>query len=183
MRGMKFCCKHMVLPMLVLAVGVCTLAMIFFAPIREFLRIHDLMRNDSAIAAENQYGVMEENLRMHLENYETLHPNYDEYIYELDEIGHDRYVLFSILFAVHGESFSFAEVQSTLDLLFEKQYVITEEIAVKTKYVKGEETDYFVCTVRLENHDLARLSGHILDAEQFDLYTDTLNCFESQIKN
>lgn len=182
MRGMKFCCKHMVLPMLVLAVGVCALAMILFAPIRDFFRIYDLMRNDSAIAAENQYGVMEENLRMHLENYETLHPNYNEYIYELDEIGHDRYVLLSMLFAVHGEDFSFADVQSTLDLLFEKQYVITEEIAVKTKYVNGEETDYYVCTVRLANHDLAEVSADILDAEQLIMYSEALRYFESRMK-
>lgn len=182
MRGMKIYDKRVMLTMLVLAVGVCILFTIYFASICNFLTIHELMRNDSAVAAENRYTVMEENLRMHLDNYDTLHSDYHEYLYELDEIGHERNVLLSILFALHGADFSFAEVQSTLDMLFEKQYVITEEIAVKTKYVNGEETDYYVCTVRLTNHDLAELSADVLDAERFELYSEALRYFESRIE-
>lgn len=182
MRGTKIIHKRVVLTILVLAVGGCAVLTICFAPIRDFLRIYELMRNDAAVAAEHQYSVMEENLRMHLENYEDLHPEYHEYGYALDEIGHERDVLLSILFALHGEAFSFAEVQSTLDMLFEKQYVITEDIAVKTKYVNGEETDYFICTVRLANYELAAVSEHILDAEQLVLYSEALRYFESRME-
>lgn len=165
-----------------IAVSVVSLVIIFFLPLRDFLWYHALLRNDSAIAAENQYSVMEENLRMHLEYYETLHQEYDAYRYELDEIGHDPSVLLSILLAKHGESFSFAEVQSTLKWLFEQQYIITEEISVKIKYVSGEETDYNTCTVRLENRDLAGLSPLILDGEQYAVYTDTLKRMERSVK-
>lgn len=69
-----------------------------------------------------------------LDNFETLHPGYDEYRYELDDIEHDPYVLVSILSALHEGEFTRDQVQSTLELLFEKQYILTLTEEVEVRY-------------------------------------------------
>lgn len=58
--------------------------------------------DDDMLGAEAAYAAMEEDLQYELDHYETLHPGYDEYHFDLDEIGHDPYVLISILTAYHG---------------------------------------------------------------------------------
>lgn len=55
------------------------------------------------LSAEAAYADMEADLQYELDNYETLHSGYDEYIYSLDTIGHDSYVLASLLSVLHGE--------------------------------------------------------------------------------
>ena len=51
---------------------------------------------DEILAAEAAYCQMEADLQTQLDNYQEDHPEYDEYNFELDEIGHDPYVLISI---------------------------------------------------------------------------------------
>ena len=86
------------------------------------------------LGAEAAYAAMEEELQYELDNYERLHPGYDEYHFELDEIGHDPYVLVSILTAYHGGPWTLDEVQGTLQMLFEKQYILTETVETETRY-------------------------------------------------
>jgi len=137
---------------------------------QDILATSYLSEDDAIIAAENQYCIMEDNLRWHLQDYETLHPEYDEYFYELDDIEHDPYVLISILSALHNGSFTLADVQSTLFYLFDKQYIITEEVITQTRYVDGEETNYYVCTVKLENFNLSHVPVYIMNTEQLAMY-------------
>ena len=66
-------------------------------------------------------------------DYEATH-DYDEYHFDLDDIEHDPYVLISILSALHEGEWTLSEVQGTLDMLFEKQYILTEEVIVETRY-------------------------------------------------
>lgn len=86
------------------------------------------------LGAEAAYAAMEEELQYELDNYERLHPDYDEYHFDLDEIGHDPYVLVSILTAYHGGPWTLDEVQGTLQMLFEKQYILTETVETETRY-------------------------------------------------
>jgi len=137
---------------------------------QDILATSYLSEDDAIIAAENQYCIMEDNLRWHLQDYETLHPEYDEYFYELDDIEHDPYVLISMLSALHNGSFTLADVQSTLFYLFDKQYIITEEVITQTRYVDGEETNYYVCTVKLENFNLSHVPVYIMNTEQLAMY-------------
>ena len=85
------------------------------------------------LGAEAQYCRMEQELQRYLDTYESTH-NYDEYHFDLDDIEHDPYVLISILSALHEGEFTLAEVQGTLQMLFEKQYILTEEVIVETRY-------------------------------------------------
>ena len=61
-------------------------------------------------------------------------PGYDEYHFDLDDIGHDPYVLTSILSALHGGAYTLDEVQGDLDRLFGLQYTLTQTIETETRY-------------------------------------------------
>lgn len=85
------------------------------------------------LGAEAAYCAMEAELQSYLDRYERTH-DYDEYHYDLDEIEHDPYVLLSIVSALHQGAWTLDKVQGTLEMLFEKQYILTETIETETRY-------------------------------------------------
>lgn len=126
---------------------------------------------------------MEADLQYELDNYESLHPGYDEYRFDLDEIGHDPYVLTSILSALHEGVYTLGDVQGDLAMLFEKQYTLTQTIETETRYRTETRTDsegntytvqvpytYYICNVKLENFDMSHLPVYIMGEEQMSLY-------------
>lgn len=110
---------------------------------------------------EAAYVAMEVELQEKLENYETMYPDYDEYIISGTVLGHEPYVLTSILSAVYGE-YTLSDVQSTLNSIFDMQYMLTEEIAVID--------DYSICTVTLTCTPLDELVETLLTEEQLERY-------------
>lgn len=142
-----------------------------------------LSEDADMLAAEAAYADMEAELQYELDNYESLHPGYDEYRFELDTIGHDPYVLISILSAFHEGLFTIDEVKSELQTLFDRQYTLTQTVTVEVRYRTETRTDsegneydvevpynYYICTVTLENFDLSHLPVYIMDEEQLSLY-------------
>jgi len=149
----------------------------------------------SLMDAEAQYCAMESELQTYLDTYESTHAC-DEYHYDLDEIGHDPYVLISAITALHGGEWTVDEVQGILDLLFEKQYILTESVTTETRYrielrtgyeqwidpATGEvflvpyqyevqvPYTYRICTVKLENFDLAHVPAYVMTEEQLSMY-------------
>ncbi len=147
------------------------------------------------LAAEAQYCGMEAELQEKLDNYEADH-DYDEYHYDLDSIEHDPYVLISMLTALQGGEWTIADVQDTLAMLFEKQYILTETVDVEVRYrtetrtgtrtVTDPETgetstedydydvevpyNYYICTVTLENFNLSHVPVYIMGEEQLSMY-------------
>ena len=145
--------------------------------------------------AEEAYCAMEDELREYLNTYEQTH-DYDEYRYELDEISHDPYVLLSILSALHEGTFTAADVEDDLTMLFEKQYILTETVTSETRYRTEIRTGYrtvtdpntgqtvlvpyqyevevpytyTICTVQLENFDLSHVPVYIMDEETLAMY-------------
>lgn len=95
--------------------------------------------DDAILGAEAAYCGMEAALQSKLDNYESTH-DYDEYSYDLDEIWHDPYVLTAILSALHPGEWTLADVMGTLDMLFEKQYILTEDVETETRYRTETET-------------------------------------------
>ena len=106
----------------------------------------------------------------------------------LDEIEHDPYVLISILSALHDGVFTLAEVQGKLEMLFEKQYVLTETVTMQIRYrtkmmviigpygvpqviTYQEPYEYYICTVKLKNKDLSHLPVEVLTEEQLSAYS------------
>lgn len=141
-------------------------------------------RDEDLLGAEDAYAQMEADLQYELDHYESLHSGYDEYHYDLDEIKHDPYVLMSILTAYHQGEWTLSQVQGTLAMLFEKQYTLTENVVVETRYrtetstdpETGETTseevpyDYYICYVTLENFDLSHLPVYIMGEDQVSMY-------------
>jgi len=125
------------------------------------------------LAAEAWYAGKEAELQAYLDTYEDTHA-YNEYHYELDDIEHDPYVLISILTALKGGAWTIDEVQDTLQMLFDRQYVLTETVTseTRTRTVDGEQQEYtyYKCTVTLENTNLSHLPVYIMSEEQLSMY-------------
>ena len=138
------------------------------------------------LAAEAQYCALEEELQEYLDTYESTH-DYDEYHYELDDIEHDPYVLISAITALHGGEWTIGEVGGTIQMLFDKQYILTEDVEVETRYRTETDTwtdaegnthtdtyevpyDYYICTVKLENFNLSHVPVYIMSEEQLSMY-------------
>ena len=142
-----------------------------------------LSEDADMLAAEAAYCELEQELQYELDHYEALHPGYDEYRFDLDEIEHDPYVLISILTAFHEGVFTIDEVQAELQMLFEKQYILTQTVEVEVRYRTETRTDsegndydvevpynYYICKVKLENFDLSHVPVYIMDEETLSLY-------------
>ena len=123
------------------------------------------------LGAEATYSGMEAALKNELDNYATLHPGHDEYQFELDEIGHDPYVLISLLTAYHRGGWTLADVGETLEMLFERQYTLTETVTSTTRYDENDQPyEYTVCKVKLVNFNLSHLPIYVLDEDGMHLY-------------
>ena len=138
------------------------------------------------LSAEAQYCAMEAELQHYLDTYESTH-DYDEYHFDLDTIEHDPYVLISIITALHQGEWTLDEVQGTLQMLFDRQYILTEDVVVETRYRTETDTwtdadgnthtdtyqvpyDYYICTVTLENFNLSHVPVYIMSEEQLGMY-------------
>ena len=89
--------------------------------------------DDDIVGAEAAYCAKEQELQQKLDHYEQTH-DYDEYHYKLDDIEHDPYVLTAILSAMHPGEWTLPQVMGTLEMLFEKQYILTETVESETRY-------------------------------------------------
>ena len=139
-------------------------------------------KDEDILAAEAAYCDMEAELQAYLDNYTATH-SYDEYHFDLDEIEHDPYVLISILSALHEGEWTLADVEGTLADLFDRQYILTEEVVVETRYRTESRTDsegnsytvqvpydYYICYVTLENFNLSHLPVYMMGEEQMARY-------------
>lgn len=127
-------------------------------------------KDEALLGAEDAYAAMEAELQSYLDNYERAH-SYDEYHFDLDEIKHDPYVLMSMLTAYYQKEWTLSDVEGLLDTLFDRQYILTEEVEVETRYDSEDDPyDYYICYVTLENFDLSHLPVYFLSEEQLSLY-------------
>ena len=138
------------------------------------------------LSAEAQYCEMEAELQRYLDTYESTH-DYDEYHFDLDTIEHDPYVLISMITALHQGEWTLDEVHGTLQMLFDRQYILTEDVVVETRYRTETDTwtdadgnthtdtyqvpyDYYICTITLENFNLSHVPVYIMSEEQLGMY-------------
>ncbi len=145
---------------------------------------------DEAIReVEADYKELESGLREEIADIETDYPDYDEYQYHLDEIGHNPFALASYLTAKLYD-YTREEAQAEIQALFEKQYTLTLREEIQTRYRTetatdpdtGETTteevpyDYYILHVTLTNKNIETLAGELLTPEQkemFDIYMET----------
>ena len=143
---------------------------------------------------ETDYTRLEDKLRKQIDRIETDHPGYDEYRYNLAEIGHNPYEIASLL-TVEFENYTRSQVQARLQSIFEAQYELKleEKIEIRTRTVHSSSTDpetgettdesyeeeyeYKILNVTLLNRGVdyvARNSG--LTDDQLQRYEVTLEC-------
>ena len=144
--------------------------------------------DDAMLGAEAAYAQKEANLQNGINHYEQQHPGYDEYHYDLDKIGHDPYVLISILTAWHGGEWTLDEVRDTLSALFAKEYQLTQNVETETRTRTETNTvtepdgmthtetrqvpyTYTICNVKLHNEDLSHLPVFIMSEDQVGVYS------------
>ena len=138
------------------------------------------------LGAEAAYCALEDELRDYLDTYTRTH-DYDEYHFDLDDIEHDPYVLLSLVSAWHEGAWTLDEVQGTLQMLFDRQYILTESVVTERRYYIETDTwtdeegnthtdsyrvyyDYYICTVTLENFNLSHLPIYIMGEDQLSRY-------------
>lgn len=147
-------------------------------------------------AAERYYADLEKDLQQELNHYESHHPGYDEYHIEAEDIWHDPHALMSLVSAHMNGEWKVEDVYGFLQRLFEKQYILTEEIVEETRYRREwvthhrKETDpatgeitwapyqveedvpytYRICNVQLDNFNLSHLPFYVLSREGVGRY-------------
>ena len=147
---------------------------------------------------ETDYTKLEDKLRKQIDRIETDHPGYDEYRYNLAEIGHNPYELASLL-TVEFENYTRSQVQAWLQSIFEAQYELklVEKVEIRTRketrvgysynpitgtghtytYQVTVQYEYKILNVTLLNRGVdyvARNSG--LTDDQLQRYEVTLDC-------
>ena len=147
---------------------------------------------------ETDYTKLEDKLRKQIDRIETDHPGYDEYRYNLAEIGHNPYELASLL-TVEFENYTRSQVQARLQSIFEAQYELKleEKVEIRTRketrvgyrynpitgtghtytYQVTVQHEYKILNVTLLNRGVdyvARNSG--LTDDQLQRYEVTLEC-------
>ena len=134
------------------------------------------------LGAEAAYCALEDELQRYLDTYTRTH-DYDEYHFDLDTIEHDPYVLISMISALHEGAWTLDEVSGTLQDLFDRQYILTEDVVVEVRYRTVTRTDsegndyevevpynYYICYVTLENFNLSHVPVYMMSEEQLSMY-------------
>ena len=134
------------------------------------------------LGAEAAYCALEDDLQRYLDTYTRTH-DYDEYHFDLDTIEHDPYVLISMISALHEGAWTLDEVRGTLQDLFDRQYILTEDVVVEVRYRTVTRTDsegndyevevpynYYICYVTLENFNLSHVPVYMMSEEQLSMY-------------
>ena len=182
--------------LVLLAAGISSCTAMFSSTGTSIIASSYLSEDEAMLGAEEQYLQMEAELQDKLDNFESYYPGYDEYNFDLDDIEHDPYVLISILSALHEAEFTLDEVQSTLQMLFDKQYILTTEEIVEVRYrtetrvgsytTTDPETgattthyytyevevpyNYYIMNVTLENFNLSHVPVYIMSQDQLSMY-------------
>ena len=133
-------------------------------------------KDEDIFGAEAAYADMEAELQNYLDTYESTH-DYDEYHFDLDTIEHDPYVLISILSVLHEGEWTLAQVQGTLEMLFDRQYILTERVVRETRYdSEGDPYSWYICYVTLENKTLSHLPLELMGEEELARYALYMSC-------
>jgi len=88
------------------------------------------------------YTELETDLQVEIANVESTHSGYDEYRYQVGDIGHDPLELMAFLTAVY-EDFAYADVEPVLRGIFNEQYTLTltPEVEIRTRTEERTGTD------------------------------------------
>ena len=142
------------------------------------------------VATENNYAAKETELQQRIDNIERENPGYDEYRYDLDNIGHNPHELASYLTALL-QSYTPQSAQAELNRVFDKQYTLTLTEEIEVRYRTETRTDtwtdedgnshsdtytvevpynYYILNVKLTNKPINSFVSELLTVEQLEMY-------------
>lgn len=165
------------------AAGVSSCSSLFSGLMNGVLGTSYTSEDSDLVAVENNYAAMENELQQRIDNIERDYPGYDEYRYDLDNIGHNPHALASYLTALL-QSYTPQSAQAELERIFHMQYTLTltEEVEIRyrtetsTDPETGETTteevpyEYYILHVSLTNRDIATIAPEVLTAEQLQMF-------------
>ena len=165
------------------AAGVSSCSSLFSGLMNGVLGTSYTSEDNDLVAVENNYAAMENELQQRIDNIERDYPGYDEYRYDLDNIGHNPHALASYLTALL-QSYTPQSAQAELERIFDMQYTLTltEEVEIRyrtetsTDPETGETTteevpyEYYILHVSLTNRDITTIAPEVLTAEQLQMF-------------
>ena len=165
------------------AAGVSSCSSLFSGLMNGVLGTSYTSEDSDLVAVENNYAAMENELQQRIDNIERDYPGYDEYRYDLDNIGHNPHALASYLTALL-QSYTPQSAQAELERIFDMQYTLTltEEVEIRyrtetsTDPETGETTteevpyEYYILHVSLTNRDITTIAPEVLSAEQLQMF-------------
>ena len=165
------------------AAGVSSCSSLFSGLMNGVLGTSYTSEDSDLVAVENNYAAMENELQQRIDNIERDYPGYDEYRYDLDNIGHNPHALASYLTALL-QSYTPQSAQAELERIFDMQYTLTltEEVEIRyrtetsTDPETGETTteqvpyEYYILHVPLTNRDITTIAPEVLTAEQLQMF-------------
>ena len=165
------------------AAGVSSCSSLFSGLMNGVLGTSYTSEDSDLVAVENNYAAMENELQQRIDNIERDYPGYDEYRYDLDNIGHNPHALASYLTALL-QSYTPQSAQDELERIFDMQYTLTltEEVEIRyrtetsTDPETGETTteqvpyEYYILHVSLTNRDITTIAPEVLTAEQLQMF-------------
>ena len=165
------------------AAGVSSCSSLFSGLMNGVLGTSYTSEDSDLVAVENNYAAMENELQQRIDNIERDYPGYDEYRYDLDNIGHNPHALASYLTALL-QSYTPQSAQAELERIFDMQYTLTltEEVEIRyrtetsTDPETGETTteevpyEYHILNVKLTNKPISEIAKELLTPEQFEMF-------------
>ena len=165
------------------AAGVSSCSSLFSGLMNGVLGTSYTSEDSDLVAVENNYAAMENELQQRIDNIECDYPGYDEYRYDLDNIGHNPHALASYLTALL-QRYTPQSAQAELERIFNMQYALTltEEVEIRyrtetsTDPETGETTteevpyEYYILHVSLTNRDITTIAPEVLTAEQLQMF-------------
>ena len=142
------------------------------------------------VAVENSYAAKETALQSKIDNIERDYPGYDEYRYDLANIGHNPHELASYLTALL-QTYTPQSAQAELNRVFDKQYTLTTTETVEVRYRTETRTDtwtdedgnthsdtytvevpynYYILNVKLTNKPITSFASELLTPEQLEMF-------------
>ena len=165
------------------AAGVSSCSSLFSGLMNGVLGTSYTSEDSDLVAVENNYAAMENELQQRIDNIERDYPGYDEYRYDLDNIGHNPHALASYLTALL-QSYTPQSAQAELERIFDMQYTLTltEEVEIRyrtetsTDPETGETTteevpyEYHILNVKLENKPISSFVSELLTPQQLEMF-------------
>ena len=181
--------------LVMLFAGLSSCSAIFSAPMSGIVGTSYTSEDADLVAVENAYAAKESELQRQIDNIEDSYPGYDEYRYDLDNIGHNPHELASYLTALL-QTYTPQSAQSEINRVFDMQYTLTltpeTEIRYRTETRTGSYTvtdpetgetstetyeyevevpyEYYILNVSLTNTPISSFVPQLLNAEQLQMF-------------